>query len=95
MFMSNQQSAKLTEPGVGSLYDPTTLVAAQFASVFIPPCFVVLAIGGDQFDASLPEPPYATDRNRSRRRRLGAPASGAGGRAVAGPRLRPAWFPQA
>src|SRR5205085_920213 len=57
MFMTDQQSAKLPEPGVGSFYDPAALVAAEFASIFIPSFLVVLAIRGNQFDAPLSEPP--------------------------------------
>jgi hypothetical protein len=53
MFMTNQQSAKLAEPGVGSFYDPATLVAAEFASIFVAPFLVVLAIGGNHFDVPL------------------------------------------
>jgi hypothetical protein len=40
--MTNQQSAKLPEPSVGPLHDPVALVAAEFASIFVPPLFVVL-----------------------------------------------------
>src|SRR5262245_57521243 len=54
--MTDQQSPKLSEPGVGSFHDPATLVAAQFAAVFIPSFLVVFAIRGDQFDAPLLEP---------------------------------------
>jgi hypothetical protein len=53
MFMTNQQSAKLAEPSVGSFHDPTALVAAEFASIFVPSFLVVLAIRGNQFDAPL------------------------------------------
>lgn len=56
MFMTNQQSPKLSEPRVGSFHDPATLVTAEFASIFVPSFLVVLAIRGDQFDASLAEP---------------------------------------
>src|ERR1035441_3559833 len=51
MFMTNQQSAKLAEPSVGSFHDPTALVAAGLASIFVPSFLVVLAIWGNQFDA--------------------------------------------
>jgi len=54
--MTNQQSPKLPEPGIGSFYDPAPLVAAEFATIFVPSFLVVLAIRGNQFDASLPEP---------------------------------------
>ncbi len=35
MFMSHQQSAELTKPGVGSLHYPAAHVAPQFASVLV------------------------------------------------------------
>src|ERR1019366_5848099 len=35
MLMTHQQAAKLPAPGIGSLHDPTALVAPQFAFVFI------------------------------------------------------------
>ena len=56
MFMTNQQSAELPEPGMGSFHDPAALVTAEFASIFVPSFLVVLAIGGDPVDAPLPEP---------------------------------------
>ena len=56
MFMTNQQPAKLTEPGVGSLHDPTPFVAPQFASIFIPPFSTVSPVRCNQFDAALPQP---------------------------------------
>jgi hypothetical protein len=56
MFMTNQQSPELPQPRIGSFYDPAPLVAAEFASIFVPPFLVVLAIRGDQFDTPLPEP---------------------------------------
>jgi len=51
--MAHQQPAELTEPGVGSLDDPASLVAAQFAPVFIAPILVVLSIRHNQLDAAL------------------------------------------
>jgi len=51
--MTYQESAELTEPSVGSLDNPPSLVAAQFASVFVTPMLVVLPIGRNQLDASL------------------------------------------
>jgi hypothetical protein len=35
MFMTNQQSPELTEPGIGSLYDPAAFVTPHFASIFM------------------------------------------------------------
>jgi hypothetical protein len=52
MFMTNQQSAELTEPCIGSLYNPASLVPPQLASVFVPSLFVILPIGHNQFDAA-------------------------------------------
>ncbi len=52
MLMTNQQAAKLSKPGVGSLHDPAPLITAQFVSVFVPPMVVVLAIRDDQFDSA-------------------------------------------
>ena len=50
--MTNQQSAELTEPCIGSLYNPASLVSPQLASVFVPSLLVVLPIGHNQFDAA-------------------------------------------
>ena len=50
MLMTNQQSAELTEPGIGSLHDPSAFVAPHLAPVFIPAPLVVLSVGRDQFD---------------------------------------------
>jgi len=33
MLMTNQQAAKLSEPRIGSFYDPSTLVSTKFAAV--------------------------------------------------------------
>ena len=51
--MTDQQASELTEPRIGSLHDPTALVAPQFASIFVTPLLVVLPVRRDQFDASL------------------------------------------
>jgi hypothetical protein len=45
MFMTDEQAAELTEPGVCTLDDPTPLVAAQLATVFIAPVPAVLSVG--------------------------------------------------
>jgi hypothetical protein len=50
--MANQQAAELTEPGIGSLDDPSAFVAVQFAAIFVAPLFVVAPIGRDQLDAA-------------------------------------------
>jgi hypothetical protein len=50
--MTNQQSAELSEPGVGALDDPTPLVTSQLSAIFEPPVFVVPPIRRNQFDTS-------------------------------------------
>ena len=56
MLMPNQESAKLAEPGMGTLHDPSALVAAELAAIFITLSFVVLPVRRYQFDAALFEP---------------------------------------
>jgi hypothetical protein len=53
MLMTDQESAKLSEPGIGSLHDPSALVAAEFATVFVAPLFVVSPVRRYQFNAAL------------------------------------------
>ena len=53
MFMTDQQSSELTEPGVGSLYNPAALITPQFAPIFVAPSLVVLPVGRNQFNPSL------------------------------------------
>jgi hypothetical protein len=53
MFMTDQQSSELTEPGVGSLYNPAALITPQFAAIFVAPSLVVLAVWRNQFNPSL------------------------------------------
>src|SRR5581483_6464737 len=53
MLMTNQQSAELAEPGVGSLHDPSPPVATKFTSVFVSPFLVVAPVRCDQFNAAL------------------------------------------
>ncbi len=53
--MTDQQSAELSQPGVGAFDDPSAFVASQFPAVLIASHCVVLSVGCDQFDAaSLP-----------------------------------------
>jgi hypothetical protein len=54
--MTNQESAKLSEPGIGSFHDPSALVAAEFAAIFLAPSVVVFPIRRNQFDTSFLEP---------------------------------------
>ncbi len=56
VFMTNQKSAELTEPGVGSLHDPAAFVAPHFASIVVAFPLLVLAIGRDQLDSPLLQP---------------------------------------
>src|SRR5271157_2818874 len=53
MFMTNQQTAKLAEPGVGSLHDPAALITPQFAPILVAPFLIVLPVRRNQFNASL------------------------------------------
>ena len=55
MLVTNQQSAELPKPRIGSLHDPSALVAAKFSAIFIAPQLVVLPVWRDQFDTSLLE----------------------------------------
>ena len=57
MLMTDQQAAKLSEPGIGSLDDPSAFVAPEFSSIFITPLLVVLPVGRNQLDASLVQAP--------------------------------------
>jgi len=50
--MTNQQSTKLAQPGVGSLYDPAPLITTQFTSILIPPLLAIGAIRYDQIDTA-------------------------------------------
>jgi hypothetical protein len=50
MLMTDQQSSELAKPGVGSFDDPTPLVAAQFAPIFVTPLLIVLPVRHDQLD---------------------------------------------
>ena len=52
MLMTDQQSSELAKPGVGSLDDPTPLVASQFAPIFVAPVPIVLPVRRDQLDAA-------------------------------------------
>jgi len=56
VLVTNQQSAKLPEPCIGSLHNPSALVAAKLAAIFMAPQFVVLSVRRNQFDSSFLEP---------------------------------------
>src|ERR1700756_3373637 len=52
MLMTDQQASELAKPGVGSFDNPTPLVAAQFAPIFVTPLLIVLPVRHDQLDAA-------------------------------------------
>ncbi len=54
--MTNQQPAKLTKPGIGSLHDPAAPVSPHLAPIFITPVLVVLPVRRNQFNAPLLQP---------------------------------------
>jgi len=56
MFVANQKSAELAQPGVGSLHNPAALVAPHFPPIVIAFPLIVLAVGRDQLDGSLLKP---------------------------------------
>ena len=56
MFVTDQQAAELTEPGVGSFDDPAALISSEFSSVFVAPMFAIVAIRRDEVDTALCEP---------------------------------------
>jgi len=56
MFMTNQESAELIKPGIGSLHDPAPLVSPHLASVVVPLPLVVLPVRRDQLDGPLLQP---------------------------------------
>jgi hypothetical protein len=55
MFVTDQQAAEQTKPGIGSFSDPAAPVTSQLSSAFVPP-FIVLQVWPNQLDATLPEP---------------------------------------
>ena len=57
MFMTNQQSAELSEPGVGALHNPAAEISSQFPPIFVAPLPVVLPIRHNQVDAAFVQPP--------------------------------------
>jgi hypothetical protein len=53
--MANEESAELTEPGVGAFDDPSALVSAELPAIFEAPEPAVLAVRNDEVDAALLE----------------------------------------
>ena len=54
--MANDESAELTEPGVGTFDDPASFVTPEFSAVLIAPELAVLAVRNDEVDAALGQP---------------------------------------
>src|ERR1022692_1597383 len=52
MFMTDEQSAELSQPGVGAFDNPAPFVASQFPTIFISPLLVVLPVRRYQLDAT-------------------------------------------
>jgi hypothetical protein len=56
MLKMNQQAGRLSEPGNGSFYNPSALVAVELAPLFIAPSLIVLSLRRNQFNDSPFEP---------------------------------------
>ena len=56
MLVTNQQSAKLPEPCIGSFHNPSALVAVDLADIVIAPQIVVVSVRCNQFDSSFLKP---------------------------------------
>lgn len=54
--MSNEESAELAEPRVGTFDDPSSPVTSELSAVFVTPALAVLAVRNDEVDASLLQP---------------------------------------
>ena len=54
--MTHEESAELTQPGVGAFDDPAALVASEFSSVLVAPVLAVLAVRHDEVDTTFCEP---------------------------------------
>jgi len=54
-LMTNQQSTKLAQPGVGSFHDPATLITTQFTSILIPSLLAIGPVRCDQIDTAFPQ----------------------------------------
>jgi hypothetical protein len=50
--MAHEESAELTEPGVGAFDDPTALVTPELSAIFMFSHFVVFAVRNDEVDAA-------------------------------------------
>jgi hypothetical protein len=54
--MTDEESAELTQPGVGTFDDPAAFISSEFSSVLVAPVLAVLAIRDDEVDTALCEP---------------------------------------
>jgi len=54
--MANEESAELTQPGIGSLDDPASFVAPEFPPIFVLSLVVVFPVRNDEVDASFLQP---------------------------------------
>ncbi len=70
MLMSNQQSAELTEPCVGSFDDPAALISPQFAPIFVAPLACCSSGRAQSVRCRAFSAAPAADQNRRRGRRL-------------------------
>ena len=52
MFMTDEQSAELSQPGVGAFDNPAPFVASQFPAIFVSPLLVVFPVRHNQLDAA-------------------------------------------
>jgi len=52
MFMTDEQSAELSQPGIGAFDNPAPFVASQFPAIFVSPLLVVFPVRRDQLDAA-------------------------------------------
>jgi len=52
MFVTDQQSAELSQPSVGAFDLPAPFVASQTPAIFLSPLDVVLLVGRDQLEAT-------------------------------------------
>jgi hypothetical protein len=56
MFMTNQQTAKLSQPGVGAFHNPATFVSPQFSPIFVASVLIIFPIRHNQIDATFFKP---------------------------------------
>ena len=54
--MAHEESAELSEPGVGAFNDPSALVSSELSAVLVAPVLAAYAVRHDEVDASLGQP---------------------------------------